>query len=170
MTRPLRVYPAEPFRYGALSSIRGDASYMLMRQWNFPDTYSELDKFQSADHDRMQGWDYKHFDRVCQEHLKTGPMALMSRPLKASREQILAFCKDAHKTTEATFSDGTTGEWTGFRILATLNRSNGFLVFSIQLFAKHPDSDTKTYSNGNAPNVKQPEGFDKMCIYGMMES
>lgn len=44
-------------------------------------------------------------------------------------------------------------DWTGFRITGTVNRSSGYTVFTIEVFAKHPDSSTKVYSNSTAPNV-----------------
>ena len=54
---------------------------------------------------------------------------------------------------QPTFADGTVGEWSGVRVTGSVNRSNGYPVFCIELFAKHPDSDTKVYSGQAAPNV-----------------
>lgn len=54
-----QVLIAEPYRYAALGS-NGDASYMLMRQFQFPNTYDpDLDKITQADSDRLCSWDYQ---------------------------------------------------------------------------------------------------------------
>lgn len=120
---------------------------MLLRQHKFPDTYDERDKLVSADHDRIQSWDWDHAKRCWQKHLGTGPLAIGDWAKTASVERIMEFVKDALKLDSSV-------KWTGFRILGTVNRSNGYPVFSIQAFAKHPESKTKVYSGARAPNVK----------------
>lgn len=48
--------------------------------------------------------------------------------------------------------------WTGFRILGTVSRANGQIIYTLELFSKGKDSKTKVYSGFNAPNVKLESG------------
>ena len=143
-----RVYTAEPYRWGGLGST-GSARYMLLRQHNFPDTYSQEDKYHHVDHDRLMSWEEtsKAFYAACQTHMKTGDLGIGQFALNATPEQIMEFMLDAMSADRAV-------KWTGFRILGTVNRSNGGQIFSLELFAKHPNSNTKVYSDENAPNVQ----------------
>jgi hypothetical protein len=70
----------------------------------------------------------------------------------ASKKPLMAFIIEALKVDQ---TDPET-EWTGCRILGTVNRSNGYPVYSFQLFANK--SKAKVYSGQCAPNVK---GFGK---------
>ena len=45
-------------------------------------------------------------------------------------------------------------KWSGFRVLGTVNPSNGYVVWSLGLFAKRRGSKTKVYSGERAPNVE----------------
>ena len=111
---------------GTLGSL-GNAKNRLIRQVKFPDTYDERDSIIGWDHDRIQMNDWDHFRRVCQEHLgKPGHGSLSSWPKHVPVTKLMAFCADALKAgDEATFEDGTTGPWTGCRIMGTVDRSNG---------------------------------------------
>lgn len=149
-----RVLTAEPYRSGELGSF-GKASSMLIRQFQFPDTYHESDRFVSADDDRLRGWDYKHTRRAFSEHTGCGELALERWVNGATDAQILAFLCDVLKA-------AADAEWTGYRILGTVNRSSGYVVWSLQLFAKHPESATQVYSGRNAPNVKRPQPGDDL--------
>lgn len=126
-------------------------SYMLIRQYQFPDVYyRDMDILLSADDDRCFMWDYKYTRRCFTEHLGTGEGALERWAMSATLEKIMAFLKDILKADEAT-------NWTGFRIMGTVNRANGFPVWTFQLFAKHPETDTKVYSGLDAPNVEKSD-------------
>jgi len=139
-------YPAEPYRHGAMGSL-GDASYMLLRQFNFPDTYAPaLDKHITADHDRCMSWDYKHVSRCFEKHTGTGELGLQDWLRRATDENVLAFLSDILKA-------DTGVVWTGYRIMGTVHRGNGYPVWTLELFAKHPKSKTKVYTGSNAPNV-----------------
>ena len=135
---------------GSLGSL-GNAAYKLIRQVRFPDTYDDLDTITGADHDRIRMWDSKHHDRCVKEHTGWGDMGIGDWAEKATQSQLMAFCQDMLK------ADATV-KWTGCRILGTVNRSNGYAVWTIELFAKHPKSKTKVYSEMNAPNVKSVYG------------
>lgn len=141
-----RVYPATPYQYGRLGSL-GDASYMLLRQYRFPDTYSEKDELIVRDHDRCMDQDYEHARRCFKEHTGTGECGLQAWLERATDEQVIKFLEDILKV------DRNIG-WTGYRITGTVNRGNGFPVWSLSLFAKHPQSDTKVYTGEDAPNVQ----------------
>lgn len=140
-----QVYPAEPYRYGEMGSL-GKASYMLLRQFNFPDTYSKDDKLVQSDHDICSMWDYQHVKRAFNEHTGKGELGLSDWLKKAKDKEVFDFLVDILKEDKNT-------TWTGFRIMGTVNKSNGGPVWTLELFAKHPKSDTKVYSGEKAPNV-----------------
>lgn len=153
------VYQAEQPRYGAMGSL-GDASYMLIRQHRFPHEYDpDLDKMTGWDHDRIMQQQYEHGRRCFKEHTNTGDGGLQGWAEKATPEQILAFLKDILKASDDV-------EWSGFRILGSVNRGNGYPVYTLQLFAKHPDSQTEVFDTENAPHLirssrhKQDSFFD----------
>lgn len=135
--------------YGNLGSL-GSGSHVLMRQVGFPDTYDPRDKIHGADHDRIQSWHgYSEVDEVIRRHTGSGDMGIGYWAEKANSNEVLAFCKEILKADPDV-------EWTGCRVLGTVNRSNGYVVWSISVFAKHPESDTLVYSDHHAPNVNQP--------------
>jgi hypothetical protein len=140
----------------------GKASYMILTQYNFPFNYDDdLDKIISADDDRIFSWDYSYARKVYNKYLKTGELHLREWCTTNKPEKVLAFCKEILKA-------DTSIDWNGYRILYTVNRSNGYPVFSIQLFYKHPDSDTKVYSKiYDVPNVEKIENIfnDKGFYY-----
>lgn len=140
-----RVYVAEPYRYGALGSL-GDAQYMLIRQYRFPLNYTESDKYMSADSDRCFQRNYDHARQCFQKYTKTGEGGLESWVRGASDEEIINFLKDILKADSAI-------QWTGYRILGTVRRDNGYVVWSFQLFANI--SGIKVYTGPAAPNVKK---------------
>jgi hypothetical protein len=144
--RKSRVYIANPYRPRALGSL-GDGAYLLIRQFNFPLEYSDQDKHVQADHDRCFMWDYKHASRCFKQHTGTGDLGFEQWVDSAKDEQVIAFLADILKATASVV-------WTGYRIMGTVNRSNGYPVWTLELFAKGPMSDTKTYTGPNAPNVR----------------
>jgi hypothetical protein len=127
----------------------GSAEGMLIRQHNFPDTYdSGRDKLASVDHDRLLGWDYQRAMECFRRHTGTGDVGLGTWARRAWPDKVLAFLVDAcggYVSTDVS--------WTGFRVLGTVNRSNGYAVWTLELFAKHPQSKTRVYSSESAPNV-----------------
>jgi len=143
-----RVFTAAPYVYGQMGSL-GRAAYMLIRQFQFPDTYDDRDIHISADHDRCFQWDRVHAQQCCARHLKTGELGIEGWVGRASEEQVIAFLKDILKTEER-FPDAV---WTGFRVLGSVHQGNGFPVFTLELFAKHAESDTQVYTGAVAPNV-----------------
>jgi hypothetical protein len=141
-----KVFQAEPYRYGAMGSL-GNASYMLIRQHQFPNEFSPaLDKMVGWDHDRIIQQQYEHGSRCFKEHTGTGDMGLEYWIKGAAPEKVIAFLQDILKADPIV-------KWTGFRVLGTVNRSNGYPVWTLQLFAKHPQSKTVVYDGQNAPNV-----------------
>ena len=147
------VYQAESYRFGEMGSF-GKASGMLLRQSKFPDTYTDDELVWSSDHDRVIDWDYEHWKKCVEQardSMKNGGLENWFQNGKVS--DILAFLIDALKANEEG-TDYADIKWTGFRVLGSVNRSNGYPVYSLQLFAKKRGSKTKVYSNSNAPNVK----------------
>lgn len=153
------VYPAESYRFGAMSSL-GNASYMLIRQHDFPAAYNpEMDTMIGWDHDRIMSHDYEHARRCFDQHLKTGELSLESWALQASPAEIIAFLQDILKA-------DTKVAWTGFRILGTVNRSNGFPVWTFQLFAKHPESEKQPPAEAISPPLSTISG-ERVVIWSL---
>lgn len=143
----IEVLLAEPYRPMELGSF-GKATYMLLRQHKFPHFYERhVDEIMSVDHDRCLMWDREHATRCFKEH-GSNEMSLERWVQSASSKRLFAFLIDILKAEEC--HPGV--KWTGFRIMGTVNRSNGYPVWSFDLFANK--SKTKVYSEGHAPNVK----------------
>ena len=153
MTATHVVFQAEPYQYGEMGSL-GKASYMLLRQFQFPNEYEEKDTLISADHDRCLMWDYAHVCECFKKHMNTGEMGLGHWINSAFDEKVIDFLKDILKA-------DTEVVWTGYRVMGTVNRSNGYPVYTLELFAKHAESKTTVYTGANAPNVSQPSVFNK---------
>ena len=146
----LKVYLAEAYRYGAMGSL-GNATYMLLRQWNFPNEYEQgKDIHVAADSDRLVSWNYKRTQECFEKHTLTRELGFEQWLEKASEEQVMSFLKDFLEA-------DTKVQWTGFRVLGTVHRGNGYPVYTMELFAKHPSTKTEVYTGREAPNVKAPE-------------
>lgn len=147
-----------PYGYGGLGSF-DRTQYMLLAQHNYPAEYDdEKDKLTSADHDRLRVWNNR-FSEITKNHTGTGELGLDSWVQKATPEKILAYLIEV-------FSADHDVPWNGYRVMGSVHLGNGYPVFSMCLFYKHPDSDTKTYSgHGWAPNV-EPRGSDNQKTYG----
>lgn len=145
-TESLQVYPAEPYRICALGA-RGNAVEMLIRQYKFPDTYSSKDVLLSTFSDHLLG-DFEHADRCFREHTSTSlsGFGIEDWALHAAHKRIFAFLIDAFRADQSV-------NWTGYRICGSVHEVNGHAIFHLELFAKHPQSDTRIYTGANAPNV-----------------
>jgi hypothetical protein len=141
-----RVYQAEAYRYDSLGSF-GNASYMLIRQHQFPNVYdADRDKFTAWDDDRVFQNDYEHARRCYTEHTGTGEMGLESWLRKTTPQQAIDFIVDMLKAERKV-------KWTGFRVMGTVNRATGYVVWTLEIFAKHPQSTTAVYDTESAPNL-----------------
>jgi len=142
-----RVHTAQAPGSQSLESF-GKATYMLLRQYAFPDTYEHDEEFLSADSDRIFSWDHEHARACSQRHI--GDQSFLTWLQCAESAAILAFCKDMLKAKDSVV-------WTGFRVLGSVNAATGYNVWTYQVFAKDPTKDTKVYSGGRAPNVESQE-------------
>ena len=136
----------ERYRPGALGSS-SRTSYMLIKQYQFPDTYDEhLDKYCQADHDRIFQADHVHASKCFEKHTGNGECYFEDWARSATNEQIMTFLvevlKEDHKIS-----------WTGYRILGSVHLDNGFTVFTLEIFAKHPETATPVYTYEDAPNT-----------------
>ncbi len=138
-----QVAMARPYRKNALESI-GDASLMLIRQKNFPNQFDERDSYEMSDHDRLKP---EHVSSCCKQHIGNTDWCIGYWARKAFDRQIMAFLIDILEADKSI-------KWTGYRIMGTLNRSTGWPVWTLELFAKHPETDTLVYTGPNAPNVE----------------
>lgn len=140
-----------PYFFGGLDSLsRG--RQLLMRQYRYPDTYDARDSHTGDDHDRIEsGHGHAHARACYQKHLKTlGGAGIGFWVRETTHAKALAFCVEFLKADPAV-------AWTGYRVLGTVNVSSGHTVWTISVFAKHPESDTQVYSGENAPNVAPPQ-------------
>ena len=147
MPEVTKAQPYDPSRMGSL----GDAAHMLIRQCLFPLEYDADERFTSADSDRLLSWDYERFRRVLKEHLGTGECGIADWARATGNADVMSFIIDALNARKKNI------KWTGYRIVYTVHRANGFPICSLQLFAKRKGSDTKVYSEGDAPNVEARE-------------
>lgn len=143
------VTKAEPNRLMAMGSL-GDASNMLLQQYQFPNSYRDDEIVIGEYHDRLMGWDYDHWTNIMEKYKSKliGNYGLTTRFEQSKPTVLLKFLIDILKA-------DTSIKWTGFRILGSVNKSNGYPVYIFQLFAKSPKSKTNVYSDSNAPNVKR---------------
>lgn len=129
------VLKAQPYNPRKLGSF-GKASHMLIREHAFPVEYDpQKDMLLSWDHDRiMQQFD--HAFECFKKHTGTGEGGLDRWCMHATPEQVLAFLIEIFKADPSV-------TWTGFRVLGSVNRSSGYPYWTLQLFAKHPESSTR---------------------------
>jgi len=164
---PRRVFQLEPKSFfvmkanprwsGGLGSLdRGE--YLLIRQHQFPDEYHADDVMTGADHDRCFQWDYDNARAACTNHMGTGELGMERWVTTATPQAVIAFFQDILQTKE--------GGWTGFRLMGTVNRSNGYPVFTMALFRK-VNPKTKVYTGEDAPNVNNLEHEHYDSITGL---
>ena len=152
-----KVLRAQPYRSDAMWSL-GDAVYMFIRQFQFPNEYSQEDKITSADSDRLIQQDIKHASDCFKKHTGSGELNSKNWFLSAFDEGIMNFLKEILKADSSI-------QWTGYRILGSVHQGNGFPVWTLELFAKHPSSKTKVYTGSDAPNVMIRKSTKKNDIH-----
>lgn len=146
-----QVYPAEPYRYGALGSL-GNASYMLLAQFDFPDVYQESERMESMYSDRLDEHRPRRVAMCLNKHLGFNIMTfggcsqdfeLLVRRL--SKAQLIAFIAEVLDVS---------GEavWTGCRVTGEVG-GNGHALFHFMLFARDPSGNTPVYTGEPALNV-----------------
>lgn len=145
------VHLAEPYRSGQLDST-GNASYMLLSQFNFPLAYEDNEELSSRDSDRLQ-WTHQSHVAGCLRRFGCGFESFNSIRvsefegwiLKQSSENLLNFVTELISATDY-------ASWTGYRIMGTVKES-GQTTYSFQLFARDPNGATEVYTGEPAPNV-----------------
>lgn len=153
-----QVMKAKRYRTMAMGSL-GDARYMLLRQYKFPDTYTNAEKVVSADHDRILMWNYERWLEIIDSFKDRMSNHDLENWFRYGNEKdILEFLIEALNVEPDTppYKLSLKSKWTGFRILVTVNRVTGYPAYSFELFAKYRKSKTMVYSTESAPNV---EGF-----------
>lgn len=142
----VEVFKANPYEPYSMHSL-GNANCMLIRQHEFPFIYNDsLDVMAGQiDHDRLN---YSRAIECFRRHTGTGDGGFQSWAQNSEPPKMLSFLEDILE------KHNPSVPWSGFRILGTVNRSNGGSVWHLELFAKHPKSGTKVYSEFSAPNVK----------------
>lgn len=125
----------------------GNASYKLISQHEFPHIYdTDKDILLNVDHDRLDlrriYRDYNFRDVDLGKNIAS---AGFETAFKVLKEIFSMVYDDVYKPI-----------WTGYRIMGTVDKSNGFVVWSLCLFAK-VNPETKVYSGYDAPNVYIPD-------------
>ncbi len=133
-----RVFTARPYKIGEMW-CRGNARYMIIRQYNYPDTYDDDEKVYTVDSDRKS-----NFNEICKKH-NTSEMQF-DQFLEGPDHAILAFIIDLLEIDQNI-------TWTGYRVMGTVGE-NGHNIWSFGIFAKNPSSTTAVYSERIAPNVE----------------
>ena len=149
-----RVRLVEPYKEANLGALDENIP-MLLRQYQFPDTFSNEDKLVWHDSDRFldSGSGFRHADSCYRKYIGVGAhdirLAQMfgSWARSANDEKIMEFMMEIMEVEKM-------AKWTGYRITGRV-LNNGHAMFSLALFAKHPKSETKVYSGGDAPNVRK---------------
>lgn len=142
-----KVFTAMPYDLERLRSNRS-FSGMYIRQFNFPDVFdSELDSYEAADNDVLREKDCERHNACFKKHTGTGELGFDNWIKNASEGAVLNFLKDILEV------DLTTN-WTGYRILVSRDLSNGYKIWYLVIFSKHPNSDTEVYTGEKAPNVR----------------
>lgn len=156
----LRVKTAEPYRYRASHySHSKPANNMLICQHNFPDTYDERDMLLNDNTADLFVQDFNRVANCFKRHLGSSDIELEHWAHRVNSHSILNFLKDILQADVI--------EWTGYRILCTVSTYDGYPIWILQLFAKHPSTSTRTYSDENGPNVLAPERISEQTVYGI---
>lgn len=136
---------------GDMGSL-GRAAYKLLRQHNFPHKYNpDIDILTGWDHDRIMDnmGCGKYYDIVMKYHPSNrGDLAEAVRG--SSPDKVIEMFKELLDPYD---KENQNVEWTGFRLMGTVNRSNGYPVYTIELFCNR--SGVTVYSEPFAPNVKE---------------
>jgi len=143
-----RVVLAEAYRHSALGT-KGDANYMLLRQYQFPLEFSDSEKILTLDSNQIEESDANHAKK-CFEELGVAPSTLECWLRKCAQDKddarIFIFLKKIMQADESV-------TWTGWRIMGSA--LGGRCIFTWQLFAKDPKSDTKVYTGDNTRNIRR---------------
>ena len=138
---------AQPYTQSNLDSRAGEARYMLLQQSRFPLTYEDNELLLDEDHDQLLDRDYDHTNRYFIAFAGDGnDLGLETKFRTRQPKKIMAFLRQVLKADQKV-------TWTGFRVLASVNRKNGQPIWHLQLFAKQPGSSTAVYTGDTASNV-----------------
>ena len=140
-----KVLIATPYQHG-----EGRAEYMLLNQHQFPLDYSDQDRLWSVDHDRMLDRNYHEFRRLMTEQYGGGELSLGQYFRNCTPKFGLEFMVKLFEKVCNT----PCREATGWRVLETTHRQNGYPVFSLELFQK-VSPDTEVFDGDDAPNVEK---------------
>jgi hypothetical protein len=146
-----RVYPAEPYGESRLGTF-GNASYMFLAQFDFPDQYEGHEPMLVRYSDRLQKADTMNTCVVLQRHgcgftdfnsISDSGFEFWVR--RQTAKSLLAFLIDLLKADRS-------AKWTGCRVTASTG-GNGHTVYSFELFARDPGGQTAVWTGEPAPNV-----------------
>lgn len=144
-----RVHPAEPYRYGQLGSM-GKARYMLLAQFDFPDTFEDHEAIASNYSDRLEG---QYPDRVARSIVNMGVNDHNFNDYSTFEQQFRLMSRESLIDFIARLLDVIgRANWTGCRVAAGVD-GYGHTLFHFMLFARDPNGETLVYTGEPAPNV-----------------
>jgi len=144
--RPRRVVVAQAYDQYQLRAL-GSAVNMYVRQFQFPYEYDERDAWLAADIDRLSVLDRRRVMACIERQTGNVDATLADWVRRAYDNKIMYFL------TELLQADAGVA-WTGYRVLGTVQRVTRRLAWTVELFAKHPESATRVYTGPDAPNVE----------------
>ncbi|MFA5062159.1 MAG: hypothetical protein WC526_03360 [Patescibacteria group bacterium] len=146
------VYPATPFDPKETSKGSfGDASHMLLRQFNFPEKFTpEKDRLTLCDHDRIMERHSQAATAIFRKYTGRGELALTDWLKSANDDKVMALLLELM---QLDLPELGAIHWTGYRICYSVNRGNGYPVYTLELFVKRSE-DTKV-STANPQNPKR---------------
>jgi hypothetical protein len=140
-----QVDAANPYQDGELGT-GGTADHMLLRQYEFPDTYDDNhEHLLTIDHDACMRKDHDHALMCIHQYTQRDRSSLDIWLEMASNNRILDFLKAILKADP----DIT---WTGYRILGSASSLG--TIWTLELFAKDPYGATPVYTGMDSPNVR----------------
>ncbi len=148
MSTKKRVQLAVPYRPGEIDEEGKVSHYMLLRQYQFPDTYNENEKLYSWDTLSALFNDYDSAQQCFEKHKPKGPR-LGDWMRTAENDKVLAFLKEFFFPS---WTNNSTA-WSGYRVLGPVKAEGIEEFYFVELFMRDPEGSTILYDDHNAPNV-----------------
>jgi hypothetical protein len=138
--------------YPGATGSAGTGSYILISQYNFPYEYSNEDEIITQDHDHINNSHGDMLQTACTESFGNGEFGIGQFSRDAMPHNVMRFLKRVLRAEEGI-------NWTGFRVMQTTNKNNGFPVFTLELFANK--SGVNVYSGLSGPNINKSKNTSK---------
>ncbi len=141
----VQVEEAQSYHPGGMDAVER-AKNMLFSQWMFPLSFDpNLDLLVSKTHAEVLQQSRTHALEVMRKYQGMDGPGIGLWAQRTDTFKVLSFVKEMLKANPDVL-------WTGYRILGSTGEGVARLPhWTLQLFAKHPESDTEVYCKHNAP-------------------